>query len=247
MKKIKITMVGLLVLVFIFGGALSGCGSNDGAAEEDVIPTDEAISEEPEYRKVGTEGEQAFKVIFENSTGQDITGITIKPSDEKKYPDNMIAAGEDPIKIDEKFQLFYTPADTGENSESAEQVQTDPDDPNTAVEFESLYDIKVTFADNSDLKLYDFSFNDIEEAKLLLSDGVLYIEYTSKSTGELVNTKEAQLAEKENQDKKKADKEAKKKAAEEEARQAEKAEKATPEEKPAQNSDECLDENIDWN
>lgn len=275
MNKIKTVTIGILC-VFLFGCLMTGCGADPTASEQsatpatatstqpestpedtqqitpEATPASESTTPTPSYRAIGTQDAQAFSVILTNSTGKDITGISIKSSGEKKYPSSIVSKNE-PVAQGETIQLFYTPA----NTQDDESIKTNPNDKDTAVAMSVAYDIRLTVADKSVLELYDFGFQDIEEAELCLEDGVVFVKYMSKSTGESVSTKNAQIAakEKQEQDAKKSD-EAKKSATPKKSASPKKSnsskkssnkdkKKSTP--KPSQSADECLDDDIDWN
>ena len=254
MNKIKTVIIGTLVLVLCLGGLATGCspvdaGKNETPAAVPSAPAPEPSSEplpessepEPSYRKIGAEEEKAFSVIITNKTGQEITEIAVKSSEEKEYAGSLVPEGQS-IAQDETVMLYYTPSDTGEGAES---LAIDPEDEDTAVSLSVTYDIRLTCADESVVELHDFGFSDMTEAELHFADGVAYTQYVSKATGETVNTKEAQMAEKAKREEAAAKEEAaKKEAAKKEA--AKKKTQKTPK-KPSQNTDDCLDDNIDWN
>jgi len=252
MNKIKRASIAVLILALCFGCLATGCSpANTGgdeapsatvtsapAPEPSSEPAPETSTPEPSYRTIGTENEKAFSVLITNKTGQEIVGIAVKSSEEKEYADNLIPEGQS-IAKDETVMLYYTPADTGEGGES---LAIDPDDEDTAVAVSVTYDVRLTCADESVLELYEFGFSDITAADLNCADGVAFIQYTSEATGETVNTKEAQLAAKE-----KLEAAAKEAAAKKETTKKETPKKKTTPKKPKQNSDDCLDDNIDWN
>ena len=234
MNKIKTVIMGTIIFVVCF--VATGCGSTQESVSENTSSTAVVTSVStpestpaPSYRKIGTEGAKAYAVLITNKIGQKITGISIKSSDEKAYPDSIVT-GEQPIEQGETVMLYYTPSSTGEGTES---LSIDPKDESTAVSISVSYDIRLTCADESVMELYDFGFSDITEAELSFEDGVAFTQYISKATGETVNTKEAQLA-------------AKAKSEEAAKKDAAKKSSSKKPKKPSQNPDDCLDDNIDW-
>ena len=187
MKRI-ITFVLAILLVF----TITACSSAPQPAaspteaptasptpEPTPTPTPEPTPEptptpmpEPEYRKIGVEDEQTYVVLIKNNVGQDIIGISIKDSDDKEYPDNLVPESQS-VKQDETVQLFYG---------------------NIARSYRPLVDMRLTFADESVAELYNFEYYDYDVivAELCFEDGVAFVKYMNEA-GEEVNTKDAQL------------------------------------------------------
>lgn len=199
---------------------LSGCSSKEEKQSEKKIE----VEKKEELKTIGTEEKATFKVTLKNSTKKEITGVSVKLTDDEAYPENMLKSG-DTFKAEESRILCYTKPE----SKTAEESQkTDSKDEKV---LEQGYDIQLTFADNTTAELHSFPFEDIEEGEVLYSDDVAYITYTSVKTKEKMDTKEAELAVKaqveaaqkaaeEEAAKKAAEEEAAKKAAEEEAQKA---------------------------
>ncbi len=202
-------MMGVMVLT-------TGCSDKK---EETTKTTEE---KEPELKTIGTESEDAFKVELKNSTGKDITAISVKLTEAAEYPATMLAAGD--VFADEESRILYYKA------EEAAADTANAEDANAKVLTQG-YDIQLTFEDSSTAELHSFPFEDIEKGEICFADEVAYVSYTSVSTEQKVETKEAELTIK-------ADKEAaEKKAAEEAAAQAA-AEQAAAEAAAAQAAQE---------
>ena len=159
------------------------------AAEE--APAASQGQEETELKTIGekAEGETVFAVKLTNSTGKAITGIAVKGSAEETYPENMLGEG-DVFAQDEERILYYDSAAVVEANEAENDVEE-----NRPL-IKPIYNIQVTFADETVQELHSFPFGDAEEAVLCQGEEVLYITYTSLAEGTEFNTEEAELMEK---------------------------------------------------
>ena len=140
-----------------------------------------AYAEDAALQTVGEEAEGAFSVTLKNETGQAITGLSAKTSEETDYPENMIADGGS-IQAGESVRFCYLPSDA-----AAEPVETES---GRDFDVQTTYDVRLTLEDGSSYQLSGFAFNDMEEASIRFEDGVAFVEYTSVSSGEAVSTKE---------------------------------------------------------
>ncbi|MGL6200274.1 MAG: hypothetical protein ACRC3H_15195 [Lachnospiraceae bacterium] len=206
MKK-KI-MIALCLTASLAVLTMTGCKKEEETEVPDQETVEEEQVEEEEVLKtIGVEEEDAFKVKLTNSTGKDIKGLSIKMIDEEEFPESLIEAEGDVYAIDESVYLYYKPTEEEQTEEAAE-----------GDEDERLltpgYDIQLTFADDTVVVLHSFPFDDIEEGALYLEEEVAFLKYDSVSSGDSVETKEAELAIKEQE---KAAAEAAQKAAEEQA------------------------------
>lgn len=208
MKK-KIAMA-FCIGMFCMAMALTGCSS-----QEEENKTD--ITQEESLKTIGAEENATFKVTLKNATAKEITGISIKYTDDAAYPENMLADG-DVFQVDESRILCYTEPET-EGIEQENQAAAAEDEK----VLEEGYDIQLTFADNTTAELHSFPFEDIAEGELLYADEVAYVSYASLKTKEKMETKEAELAIKEQQARAAEEAAAAQKAAEETTVQ-----KATP-------------------
>lgn len=212
----KKLLLAMLVGMLGVAGLVTGCS---GGKTEDK-KTETAEEKEPELKVIGTESKDAFKVELKNSTAKNITGVSVKLTEETEYPANMLANG-DVFAVDESRNLYYTaPAAAEETAETAdasadEKVLTQG------------YDIQLTFEDGTTAELHSFPFEDMEAGEICFADEVAYLSYTSVATEDKVETKEAELAVK-------AAKEAEAQKAAEEAAAAEAAAQAAAEQAAAE-------------
>lgn len=237
MRKIK-TMAGLLVLACAL---LTGCGKKEEATTTEVTTTEatteatttEATTEatpidaEEELPAIGTESADAIKVKLTNKTGKDITGVAVKNMDSEAWSDNLLA--DDSFTDKEKRYLYYTPDASEENSTESEEGD---------ILTYAGYDIQLTFADETTMTLHALSLEDIKEGEILLADDVCYVSYESVATGETLDTKDAEIAVKEQE-------EAEAQAAAEAAAAAAAAQQAT-EAPAAGGDDECLGDGLTY-
>lgn len=242
------TLALLCAGVLVIGTAAAGCANSSAepaqstqkestqekSTQEESGENKEEAREE-ELKSIGAETDGALKAEMKNSTGKDISGISVKKAEEKEYPANMLESS-DVYKNEESRYLYYRP-----DGETDQQ-----------------YDVQLTFADGSVSELHAFPFADIEKGELCLDgdDPVAYIEYTAAGSGEKIATKEAELelvAKAEARAKKKAEAKAKKKAeaaakkkAEEEAKAAAEAQAAAEAEAQAGYDDNYYDDSQNY-
>ena len=205
-------LIALCVCMIGVAGMTSGCG--DKKEETPVVE-----EKEPELKTIGKEDKEAFKVEIKNATGKTIKGIAIKQTDEESYPENMLEDG-DVFTDQESRNLYYkAPEDTTKETEENTEDMAAESEKAPEKELEQGYDIQLTFEDDSTAELHAFPFEDIEKGEICYEDDVAYLTYTSVASKEELNTKEAELAVKE----------AEQKAAEEAAAQAAAEQKAAEE------------------
>lgn len=185
-----------MVFVGIMAVSMFGCGKKEEtkatesteAATESESET-ETETEEETFKTIGTEkeGKNVFCVKLKNNTGKKITGVAVKLTDDEEFPKNMLAE-KDVFEINEERNLFYeTASDTDGETESEE----------TEGEGKLLtqgYDVQITFEDETVKVLHAFPFEDIKEGEICFEDEVAFIKYESVDTKQTVNTKEAELA-----------------------------------------------------
>ena len=210
-KIVAALCIGMLSTSLI----MSGCSSNKQEKEPETKT--ETVKEEEQLKTIGEKTENVYEVTLKNSTTKEITGVSIKLTDDEKYPENMLK-DSDTFKKDESRILYYAKTDAADTKDTDTKNQDSKDNSAEGSSDEKVleegYDIQITFADKTTVELHSFPFGDIEEGEILYADDVAYISYTSVKTKEKMDTKDAELAVKEQ--KKKAEEE-KKKAAEEAA------------------------------
>ncbi len=218
-RKKSILYLLLVLTVVLF----AGCSSNkpEKEPEEKQEKQEKQEEKEPELKAVGTESTDGYMVKLKNVTGQDVTGVAIKDMDAKTFPENMLADG-DVFAADEERNLFWS-------AEAASQVSDEETDPDEKVVIPG-WDVSITLADGNSFVLHAFPFEEMKEGELHVEDGVAFVTYTCD-----VNTKEAEIMVKKQEEeaKKKAEEKAKKKAEEKAKKKAEEKAKKEAEEKAA--------------
>ena len=152
----------------------------------------------------------------------------MKNMDSEAWSDNLLA-DDDSFTDKEKRYLYYTPDASEENSTESEEGD---------ILTYAGYDIQLTFADETTMTLHALSLEDIKEGEILLADDVCYVSYESVATGETLDTKDAEIAVKEQE-------EAEAQAAAEAAAAAAAAQQAT-EAPAAGGDDECLGDGLTY-
>ena len=159
-----------LVLAAAMCMAVAGCGQEEA----------ETATTEPQYQVIGTEAEGAYDILLKNSIGQDVTGISVKTSDEEAYPANMLAS-DAVLKNGETAEWFYMPEEAGETEGVGEKD----------IALNVVYQVQITLADGTVYELSSLGMDDIDQnVELCLEDDVVFAKYTSKASGDAVSTKE---------------------------------------------------------
>lgn len=153
---------------------------------------------------IGIEKDSDYKVELKNNTGKKIISLSVKVMEDTAYPESMLKAGEI-FEAGESRNLFYKAPETSVTGEQGDKM------------LNPGYDIQLAFEDNTIAELHAFPFEDIKKGEICFEE-VAYLKYTSKSSKQKVDTKEAELAVKDQ--KEAAEEEAARQAAEEAARKA---------------------------
>ena len=159
MKKIVIAFLSLAVIA-----CMTACGSSDSGSKADAEPKEEE-EQEPEYKALGTEADDALKMLVTNATGSDIKAVTVKNTADKSQTD-MLSSG-DVFTNEETREMFFAP------------------------QADAKYTVIVTLADDTQFKLHNFPMEDALELKVERDAEYGYLEYKS-AAGEDVNTLESE-------------------------------------------------------
>lgn len=140
------------------------------ATETTTETTEETVAEtlNPEDLKgLGEKTTEAdYQPIVRNSTGKEIKKVEIQINDEE-FGENLLEE-DDVLAVDEARVLFVTPA---------------PYDPETDTE-PPKYNIRLTFADDTDAVIHTFPFGDAELVDFCLDGSVAYLKFRSLSLDE---------------------------------------------------------------
>lgn len=176
----KILVIGAACLVL-------GCGKKEEATQEPKEPETEISDdkevekeEEAEYKTIGKESEEAYKLLLTNHTGDKITGFTVKASNAEEPSQNLLESGMT-IENEEIVCVYYTPQDMDAEAGSEKQAQI-------------TYDFSLAYEDGHTVEINGLGLDDIEQAELWFEDEVGFVKYKSADSGKEVSTKETALA-----------------------------------------------------
>ena len=195
MKK-KITAAVLAAAMT--AALLSGCGNKEEAAEASaavssvseasVVSEASSVSEVSEVSAVSASSEEegllavigvqedgAEEIRLKNSTGRDITGLSISVYGEPEFYDNLLKEGE-PFKNGEERLLCYKVPEKTETA-AADGPQVEPE-----------YLVQLVFDDGVSRIVHNFPMEDAKDCEIFADDTLACIVYESKSTHETVNT-----------------------------------------------------------
>ena len=182
----------LLAVLLCIGFVFSGCEKKEEepvAEKESQAVKGAEVEKEESLQVVGNESADACHVLMTNSTGKNITGLSVKRSDETEYPANMMKSGQK-IENNEKFDFYYTVKEEDNTVENNNEEQKSE----LADALVNLtYTLQVTFEDKTVAELSSFAIEDMEEASLCFEDDVYFLKYTSISEKTEVTTKEMEL------------------------------------------------------
>ena len=122
-----------------------------------------------EVKVIGEKKDGDYEVTLKNSTGKEVKSICIE-MDKEGFGENLLKE-DDAFADGEERVLYVTPKEMKD--------QKPP-----------VYDIELTFQDDTKSVLHTFPFGDADEAEILLSDGVAYIKFMSLSLKKEHNTLE---------------------------------------------------------
>ena len=212
--------LGMILALALTAALLSGAALADEPAAEETAGAESAVEEPAEedfegLDRLGEETEGCVMVRLTNLTGADIRGMNVKRSDDWQWSEELVAKG-DVFVTDEVCALCYEPeADTAEeeapeetdpaNAQPAPE-ETDPANAQPAPEAGEtdeageadqpvLYDLQIVFSDRSLGICHGLDLNEVKDAKIMRAwNGVVYLVYTSASTGEEMDMSEAEQA-----------------------------------------------------
>lgn len=184
MKKSNKILYSAMVCALL----ITGCSkAEEPKKEPEKVETKE---KEKEYSfAIGDEKDASYSLYLKNETGQTITDLKIKKSDEKDFSDNVLKEDE---KIDNDTVVLWNVHANQTNEESK-----DPEDKKVRESYsieatagETTFTINNIILETVDLK-EDFILKYDEEKQLA------YVEFTSNETNKVVSTLKQAEAEKE--------------------------------------------------
>lgn len=182
---------------FVGSGAVVPMGS--GYMDEQEVHLPEV--EEPKYKTIGTVSKSPTvkSTLLLNLTGKDIIGFAVKSSTEQAFGNKLLLEG-DVFVLDEIREIYFDPSPV---KEAETQAATEAETQTTAAEVQTeaaaqteatdqKFDVQITFSDWTVYVIHDLPFDDMELGRLLLQNDILFLEYTSKETGEEVITRKTE-------------------------------------------------------
>ncbi|MBR2766247.1 MAG: hypothetical protein IKE03_09740 [Blautia sp.] len=144
----------------------------EDAAEDTAVFT-QAGEEKKEPAAIGKKEEGDYEVDIKNATGKGIKEFVVEIDGEGKG-DNLLEK-DDVFAADEERILYFTPKEADPSKEGYKPP---------------VYDIELTFEDDTKALLHTFPFGDVEKAEIRLEDGVGYLVFESLSLKAEQNTLE---------------------------------------------------------
>lgn len=167
-KSMRSMMTGLVMTGVLAVSSLSVCTAfaEEAGAE---------ASQTQELKTIGEKAEGAYEVKLKNSTGKAVKALTVE-IDSEGAGENLL--GEDETWADGEERILYvTPKEMkGEDAKPP------------------VYDLDLTFEDDTKSVLHTFPFGDADEAEVLYADGVAYLKFVSLSLKSEHNTLETEKA-----------------------------------------------------
>ncbi len=198
-KLISALLVGMLSLSLIGLGACS-------APEPEPEP--EPVADE--MRVIGKETDTAYAIEVTNDSGKSIISFAVKLASDAEYQKSLvttstqIAAGETVLMYIEPLNAAVPEGETataGESDNESAATAGSVDEAANDVVLRDLYDIALTFDDETKAELHDLNLEGfVAFAICLTDDGIAYIEYTNddgKTESTLETEKALKLAEEE--------------------------------------------------
>lgn len=135
-----------------------------------ATPTPEA-DPDAGYDVIGTKdsSDAAWRVPIRNETYSGIVYLSVKNADDGEYPENFFGEGER-LEHDETGIFYFTPADKT-----------------------ALYNVKLQLDDGTICYMTALPFGDMASARIEYDEGLVYMVYESKESGEVISTREAEL------------------------------------------------------
>lgn len=169
---------------------LAGCGETEEEFSSVAPPVhrtaqdsqrDTKTEKKANVRMLGIKANGAFEVLLNNRTGQGITGLKVGTDQTIGNAKNLLE-GAAVYANEEQVELFYKPEASADAAGSGEKALT------------PAYLLHFRLQDGTEHTLHAFPFGDIEEGSIRMQDGVAYLSYLSKSTGDAIETLDSEKA-----------------------------------------------------
>ena len=203
MKK-KIAILSMAVLL---GLCVSACENSSAQSASSAQTEGKSLTATPKVTReaaeelltIGTKTENSYEVKLENKTGKEIKGVYVKTTSQTEYGDNLMADSAAWAK-GKKADIFY--GEKSAESSTSEMTKQSTEASSQEFALDEGYDMKLVLGDDTEYVLHAFPCDDIEEGEVYIDEAkqVAYLKYDSLSTKEVVETKEAEIATKENEE-----------------------------------------------
>lgn len=174
------------ILTALIAGILGSAVIASGSVCTFAAETD-AAEETSELKTIGAKEKEegAFSVKLKNATGKDIKDIKIKVSGHSEFADvENLLEKEEIFAADEERILNYLPKLKEETEEKKEDTEKK--------EEPLVFDIQLTFADDTTAVVHTFPFGDIEGGEICMDGELAYLVFESVSLKKEVNTLETE-------------------------------------------------------
>lgn len=188
-KKVIRILLGCMMVAMV---GITGCSKKD-TGEQDVIqettvtptetPTPTPTPTEEVLKTIGEKDAQSKEMKLTNNTGKDIKGVSVKKMEDTEFVENLLTEN-DVYTNGEKRYLYIKTEDAEVSSEAAEDEKV----------ITPGYDVQLIFTDDTSMVLHAFPIDDLAEGEICIDSEVAFLKYTSVSTGQAVETKEAELS-----------------------------------------------------
>ena len=185
MNKKILTVLMLCAAVTVSGCALPGKKAEKAAVTAaptataaptpTASPAPTATPTPVPLKSIGDKEAGAYEVQLKNATGKAIKAFSVKLQENAEFPESLLK--EEDIFTDGEERILYYKSDGNIQDPSKETV----------------YEIRLTFDDDTERILHDFPFKDMEKGEICTEGDVVYLTYTSMSTKAPVSTKAAEI------------------------------------------------------
>lgn len=153
--------------------------------EPTEAPTEEPTEEPTESFLYNAYGSGESEVLFTNDTDYVFRSLEVQGPNDTEFGADLMTADAS-VQQGETFALNYTPL-------TAAEVTPDPEE--EILFSDNIYNIRLTTDAGEEYVLYDCDLAQIDTAFIRWDEegDVLYLEYKSVTSGDIVNTLEAQL------------------------------------------------------
>lgn len=168
------------ILTVLCVSILSAAMTISGSAPVFAADEEKTEKETAEEKIIGEKEEDAFHVQLKNASGKDIKALKIKVSGKTEYKDlESLLEQDDVFAADEERVLYFLPHEEEKTDDTKEAKLP-------------VYDVQLTFADDTIAEIHTFPFGDIEAGEIHMEGELAYLIFDSVSLKESVNTLETE-------------------------------------------------------